>query len=189
MPANYTTPPSELYGVDFQRSIWEVLPWFFRYDPNTYAKREALEAFVNCLVGSLQPANNTLVQLVTYIRDRLAYTGQVLSLETLLNDKYDPDLRRISIRCLNANYIEGLDLYTNPETDPTPSVLFSNPENNQGLSITLFTNAERVDPDSLFGKSFIVDIPAAVPGIDTALVRALLDGYVPAPQNYLIERT
>lgn len=187
MPNSFTRTPAEQYGIDFNVKLRELLPYFWEYTIGSGTKKTAFMDFTEVIFGQLAPTNANFILVVEFVRDRMAYTGQVLSLVTLLNNKYDNTLRRISIQCLNNNFVEGIDIYNNNEVDPTPVILFNNFENNFGLTITLFNNAEVQDPNSLYGKSFIVNVPNDVTATDVQ-IRALLNVYVIAPQSYLIQR-
>lgn len=186
MMLNLDRTPQEQYGIDFAEKMAEILPYFFGEGIQSQTKKQMFVDLCECLFGSMQYSNDEFVAFVTFIRDRLAYTGQVLSLVQLLNDKFDPGLRRITINCLNNNFVEGIDIYLNGETDPTPITLYNNGENVVG-PITLWTNAEIFDPDSLYGKSFVVNVPNDVPQSDK-IIKGLLNLYVIAPQNYDILR-
>jgi len=186
MPTSLDKTCEEQFGVDFTSQLRLLLPYFWEFSIQDGSRKESFMNFAEVLFKSLDQSNSNLVELCEFIRDRLAYTGQVLSLVTLLNDKFDPVLRRITITCLNANFVEGIDIFLNGEIDPSPIMLFTNGEN-IFAPITLFTNAEAADPTSLEGISFVVNVPNDVPTSD-AVIRALLDLYVIAPQEYLIER-
>lgn len=186
MPINLDRTCQEQYGIDFLIKMREILPFFFEFTAQDGTQKQGFINFAEVLFGALQHSNLQLVGLCEFIRDRLAFTGQVLSLEILLNTKFDPDQERISILCLQNNFVEGIDIYNNDEVDPTPIVLYNNGEFN-ATPITLWNNDEVQDPDSLFGKNFSIQVPNDVPTSDD-LMRALLDLYVIAPQNYIIQR-
>lgn len=183
---DYTRSCREQYEIDFKNKAKEGLPYFWQYTIGTEQKKVKFEALTDVLFDSAKVANEKFISFCEFIRDRLAYTGQVLSLETLLNNKYDNDLRRITIDCFNNTFVEGLDIYNNDETDPTPLILFRNNETNS-IPITLFNNDEVIDENSLFNVSFRVNVPIDVTTSDV-LIRAILNLYVIAPQNYIITR-
>jgi hypothetical protein len=184
MPNSLEFTCQELYGIDFTIKMRELLPWFWEYTIETNSQKIAFMNLCEVFFNSLQKSNENLVELCGIIRDRLAYTGQVLSLETLLNDKYDDILRRIFIECLNANYTEGLDIYNNDEIDPTPIDLYNNDET-AVTTITLWLNDD-IEPDpTLQTISFIVHIPVSIT-VSDEIIRALLAFYVVGGQEYSI---
>lgn len=186
MPLNLDRTCQEQYGIDFRLQVFEILPYFFEQSIQTGNGKVLFVNLVQALFGSMNTSNDNFVAFCEFIRDRLAFTGQVLSLVTLLNTKYDPTLERITILCLQNNFVEGLDIYNNGETDPTPVILYNNNEA-AVAPITLWTNADVNDPDSLFGKNFVVRVPNDVPTSDD-IITAILNLYVIAPQNYIIQR-
>ncbi len=186
MPINNDRTSAEQYGIDFLKLMEELLPYFFLYTIATNQPKSTARAYFEMFVLPLNASNAAFVAVCTQIVDKLAYTGQTLSLETLLNDKYDLTLRRIFIINLGNNFGEGLDIYNNDEVDPTPIVLYNNGEPNP-IPITLFNNDEITGASSLLGIAFIVNIPIGI-SIPDELIRALLDIYVAAPRQYRIIR-
>ncbi len=176
----------EQYGIDFTEKVKELIPYFWQITIGSDLQKVKFVNLIENLFTAFKHSNENFISLCEFIRDRLAFTGQVLSLLELLNTKYDDPLQRITITCLNNNFLEGIDIYRNSETDPTPIELYRNSEN-PPTAITLFTNAEIIDSGSLVGKSFIINIPVSVPTNDQ-IIRALLAFYVIAPQEYLINR-
>ena len=186
MPTPIETECQAKYGIDFEEQVQKILPYFWSYTIGTEIEKTVFLNYVWTLFSQFKPLNVSMVDFCSFITTRLNYTGQRQALIELLNDNYDNDLRRCTIVCLDLNFVEGIDIYLNGETDPTPIVLFNNGETNP-IPITLFNNDEWSDSDSLVGKSFVVKIPTDVVESDT-LIRALLNIYVIAPQEYLIER-
>lgn len=186
MPINLDRTCQEQYGVDFTQRMREILPFFFEFSIQTGIQKTRWINLAEVLFNAFQKSNVDFIALCEFIRDRLAFTGQVLSLNELLNIKFDPVQERIFILCLANNFVEGIDIYNNDEVDPTPIILYINFES-AVAPITLWTNDEIFDPDSLFGKNFVVRVPNDVPTSDD-LITALLNLYVIAPQNYIIQR-
>lgn len=164
----------------------ELIPYFWEIGIIDEQNKGNFIAFAEVLFNSIQETNDTFVRLVSFLRDRMAYTGQKLSLNTMLNDKFDPINRRLELVCLGLNFIGGIDIYNNDETDPTPLILVNNQESNP-TPVTIWTNAEIFNDESIEGKSFIVYVPNENPNSDE-LIRGILNLYVIAPQNYLIKR-
>lgn len=174
------------YGIDFEKQVQQILPFFWSFTIENDQEKTVFLNYVWTLFSALKPINQEMVDFCTFITTRLNYTGQRMALVELLNDSYDNTLRRITLSCLDNNFVEGLDIYNNDEVDPTPIILFNNSEINP-IPITLFNNDEINDPGSIFGKSFVVHVPVDIVKSDE-LIRALLDIYVIAPQEYLILR-
>jgi len=174
------------YGIDFEQQVQKILPYFWSFTIGTQQEKVVFLNYVWTLFSQFKPLNQSMVDFCSFITTRLNYTGQRKALIELLNDNYDNTLRRITLSCLDNNFVEGLDIYNNDEVDPTPIELFNNSELNP-IPITLFNNDEIDDPGSIAGKSFIVNVPVDV-SESNELIRALLDIYVIAPQEYLIER-
>jgi len=176
----------EKYGVDFERQVQGILPYFWSFTIGNQQEKTVFLNWVWTLFSQFKPLNVSMVDFCSFITTRLNYTGQRMALTELLNDNYDNSLRRCWIECLDNNFVEGLDIYLDSEVDPTPIVIFEDGEVND-IPITVWLDSEIQDPESLYGQSFIVHIPITVPTSDT-LIRALLDIYVIQPQEYLIIR-
>ena len=174
------------YGIDFESQVQKILPFFWSYTIGDNQEKTIFLNYVWTLFSQFKPLNMQMVDFCSFITTRLNYTGQRMALIELLNDNFDNNLRRITLNCLDNNFVEGLDIYLDSETDPSPIELFLDGEINS-VPITLFLDSEIQDPDSIAGKSFIVHVPVGVSESDI-LIRALLDIYVIAPQEYLIER-
>lgn len=174
------------YGIDFEKQVQAILPYFWSYTIGNNQEKTIFLNFVWTLFSQFKPLNMEMVEFCSFITTRLNYTGQRMALIELLNDNYDNDLRRCTITCLDNNFVEGLDIYLDNESDPTPIELFLDGETNH-IPITLWLDSEITGPDSIFGKSFIVYVPTDVVQSDE-LIRALLDIYVIQPQEYLIIR-
>ena len=186
MPNPLQNTCQEQYGIDFSVKVRELIPFFWQITIGTESQKVMFINLLEALWSAFNHSNEHFVALCEFVRDRLAFTGQVLSLLELLNTKFDDPLHRITIECLDNNFFEGLDIYRNAENDPTPIELYRNSEVSP-TPITLFTNAEVNDATSLYGVSFIINIPNDVPTSDE-IIRALLAFYVVAPQEYLINR-
>lgn len=186
MPTPIETECQTKYGIDFERQVQKILPYFWSFTIGTEQEKTVFLNYVWTLFSQMKPLNVSMVDFCSFITTRLNYTGQRMSLIELLNDNYDNTLRRITIYCLDNNFVEGLDIYLDDEIDPTPIELFLDSEENP-IPITIFLDSELEDSESNAGKSFIVYVPIDVVESDT-LIRALLDIYVIAPQEYLIKR-
>lgn len=186
MPTPIETACEEKYGIDFERQVQKILPYFWSYTIGTQQEKTIFLNYVWTLFSQFKPLNLSMVDFCSFISTRLNYTGQRMALIELLNDNYDNTLRRITLSCLDLNFVEGIDIYLDSEVDPTPIELFLDSEVNP-VPITLFLDSENSDAGSIAGKSFEVDVPIGVAESDE-IIRALLDIYVIAPQEYLINR-
>lgn len=176
----------EKFGIDFELQVRQILPYFWSFTIGTQLEKTIFLNYVGVLFSGLKPLNIAMVDFCAFITTRLSFTGQVIALVQLLNDNFDNTLRRITIDCLNNNFVEGIDIFLDSEVDPTPITLFLDGETNP-IPITLFLDSEISDPTSLAGQSFVVNVPIDVVESDE-IIRALLDIYVIAPQEYLIIR-
>lgn len=174
------------YGIDFEQQVQRILPYFWSFTIGTQQEKTIFLNYVWALFSQFKPLNVSMVDFCSFITTRLDYTGQRLALIELLNDNFDNDLRRITLNCLDLNFVEGIDIYLDSEIDPTPIELFLDGEINP-VPITLFLDSENSDAGSIAGKSFEIDVPIDVSELD-GIIRALLDIYVIAPQEYLINR-
>ena len=174
------------YGIDFEAQVQSILPYFWSYTIGNSQEKTVFLNWVWMLFSQFKPLNVSMVDFCSFITTRLNYTGQRMALTELLNDNYDNTARTCWIECLDRNFVEGLDIYLDDETDPTPIVLFTDSEAND-IPITVWLDSEIQDPVSIYGQSFIIHIPITVPESDE-IIRALLDIYIIAPQEYLINR-
>lgn len=186
MPTPIEIECAEKYGIDFEQQVQQILPYFWSFTIGNQQEKTIFLNYVWTLFSQFKPLNQSMVDFCSFITTRLNYTGQRMALIELLNDNFDNTLRRITLDCLDLNFVEGLDIYLDSEVDPTPIELFLDGELNP-IPITLFLDSEINDPNSIAGKSFVVHVPVDVVESDE-IIRALLDIYVIAPQEYIIER-
>lgn len=98
------------YKVDWDKLILLLLPTFLR--------KSVLYSFVRALVSPIDSLHYNWEQMRAANLLKLSYNGQRCYLRKALNDRFDPDLRRIfidEIPQLEENYIyqpeENLDYY------------------------------------------------------------------------------
>lgn len=98
------------YKVDWDKLILLLLPTFLR--------KSVLYSFVRALVSPIASLHYSWEQMRAANLLKLSYNGQRCYLRKALNDRFDPDLRRIfidEIPQLEENYIyqpeENLDYY------------------------------------------------------------------------------
>ena len=92
---------NNVYIVDFSKLIKLVIPTFWRS-----LKRLA---FLNAIITPIKTHYNAFVNYKDDAIYRVSHNGSIISLEKVLNDKFDSDLRRIYIR--NFLRKEGIRFY------------------------------------------------------------------------------
>lgn len=173
----------EKYGIDFEKKITQILPYFWTITIFTQDQKDIFLNYCYVLFSQLTPINDQFIDFCVFIENRLSYTGQVLSLEKLLNDNFDNTQRRITIECLDALPIEGIDIYLDLEIDPSENDFYLDSETNPN-PISLFLDGENPQENNF---NFNVNVPADIAQSDL-IIRALLDIYVVSGQNYQIIR-
>jgi hypothetical protein len=98
------------YKIDFDRLILLLLPTFLR--------KPILFGYVRALISPIASLHYKWEQMRTANLIKLSYNGQRCYLRKALNDRFDPEFRRISIgntSLLDQDYIytpaENLELY------------------------------------------------------------------------------
>ena len=171
------------YGIDFEKKVTQIFPYFWTVTIFTKQEKIIFLNYCYVLFSQLKPINDVFVDFCVFIENRLSYTGQVLSLEKLLNDNFDNVDRRIFIECLNAIFSDGVDTFLDSETDITDTDVYIDSESNPDI-VYWFLDLENPE-DGIF--NFNVHIPSGITQSDQ-LIRALLDIYVITGQNYQIIR-
>lgn len=100
----------------------------------------------------------------------MAHNGQVCYMEGALNDRFDPDLRRIYINPTGENH------------DPT--YIFTHGEQRPVFLGHIYIRTSQELGDT--GVDFIVNVPASIAQISNFELRALVDFYRLASKRYLI---
>lgn len=151
------------YNNNFKNFAINLLPNFYRF--------EWLKGFISSMIAPLQTLSDDFYAEMYRHNTYLTYTGQHLAMETMLNDTYDADIRRIYI---TENDIVGhsIDIYKESETDPSPTVIYKQSEINP-VSITIYKQSEF--PLSLY--NFTINIPVTI-SYDSDRFDALITSYV-----------
>lgn len=151
------------YNVDYQNFSTNALPWFYRF---TW-----LTDFIHSIIAPLQDINDEFYATMVTVNDYLSYTSNHLAMEELLNDKYDLTLRRIFI---TENNITGqaIDIYKQPETDPSPTTIYKQGETNPS-PIAMYKQSEF----PLSNYDFTLNFPVAVV-YDADILDKLITSYV-----------
>lgn len=131
--------------------------------------------FLKAAFKPLIELHNDFDAFYAQIKYDLEFNGQVINLERLLNEQFDPIDNGIYIT--DGIYIEQV-------------FIFNNAENNE--ETYLFNNSESETPTYLFNQSeinpydFIVNVPSTVV-FDENLMRYYLNKYKHAAKRYKIE--
>jgi hypothetical protein len=146
-----------LFDVDFVKVVTYTLPVRLR--------GTVMQAWLAVLVGPVAYIHRLFKVRRTANLYRLGHNSQVVYMQAVLNDAFDPTLRRITLG--DPVYIDAVYLYITPEQRPAPLYLAT--ENNP---VPLHTDAEVAGS----ANGFIVSVPAAVM-FDMPRMRALIDKY------------
>ena len=134
-------------------------------------RKNKMKAWLRCLIAPIKWLHVKFLTLRSEDVYSLAHTGQVLYMEAVLNDTFDPVARGIMV--VDGRYEDPVFTYTIPEVSPrwlglvseTGTAGFATP-------VSLYTTAETL----LLGDAFIVRVPSAVV-FDEARMRALVNRY------------
>ena len=152
----------------------ENLIYFFMPNIKKFPKRFA---WIKALLWPLNELHGFFLQYVIDKRYELDFTGQVISLERLLNDKYDDTLRRIFISSAVATEAYFFDEDDDFDTD---IFLFDEDDSPEDTDIFLF------DGFDSGVSNFTINIPSDVVFTEAEL-RALINKYKLAGKYYTIK--
>ena len=136
------------YNSAFAKFAKNALPHFFRF--------EWLKDFIYSLIKPLQDVSDDFYSTISTVDLYLKYTSQHLSMEEMLNDKYDSTLRRIYI---TENNVIGqdMDIYKESETNPNPRAIYKQGEDNP-VPILIYKQSEY--PISVY--NFTINMPVTI---------------------------
>ena len=143
--------------------------------PVNYRKAKHI-AWLRSLV---KPLVNLHTQFINYRRNalyKIEHTPQVFSLENVLNDAFDVQLRRIRIG--DGAYRDGVYFYNPEEQKP---VYFYDPAEN--APVHFFDGAELFSLDT----DFVVSVPFELNEAQEIRMRSLIDFYRLPDKTYKIE--
>jgi len=156
--------------VIFSDLLIQGLPWFLR--------RAVFSAFFRAVGTVMQPINDTYAGTAGAIRERLRFTGQIVSLEYRLNDVFDATLRRIFIE--DTAFLIGVFLHTKSEAFPFPVYLFRKSE--AAAPLYIYRKSEVAG-----GVGFVVHVPDDLgSAITEARIRKEVDRYRAAGTSYTV---
>jgi hypothetical protein len=150
------------YIIDFASLAKLLLPPFLR--------QAKMLSWLRALVKPIQSLNIRFNALMSRIRYRMRFNGQVMYLKHILNDFYDPVLRRIY---LGDGNVLGLPEYIYNRVELRPKYLRNRSE---GIAVPYLRNRMEYD----MAVDFIVWVPNALLSADPELarkIRALVNHY------------
>jgi hypothetical protein len=159
---------SKVYTTNFNRLVIHKLP--------LEERKPIFIGWLRCLV---KPIANLHQQFVNYRRDaiyKIEHTPQVYSLENMLNDAFDVQLRRIYIS--DGAYRDGVYFYNPEEQKP---VSFYDPEEN--APVHFYDGAELFSLD----MDFVVTVPFELNASQEIRMKSLIDFYRLPDKTYKIE--
>lgn len=155
------------YDISYQRLALALIPLTLR--------RSTLMGFVYVLLSPVIYCASLFERFRNDTTYRITHNGQVCYLTALINDRFDPTLRRITIT--DTEPFRGNILYLRKEND------FLMTPRRTGVAVTLnrraFSGSDSVD--------FAVVVPAALQGsFSAAQMQALINTYKLASKRYII---
>ncbi len=164
------------YNIDFDRFVWQLLP--------VRRRKAAMFAWLRSLIAPCRDLYTRFLGKRAADLYYVSHNGQVASLEAVLNDWFDNDLRRITIT--NPVYADPLYLYRKEERKPVSLGKASESAQPYGNK-HLWLRSELFTLDSVL---FNVNVPNAVTlmaGYDERKLIALIYKYrVAGKRNYQI---
>jgi hypothetical protein len=145
-----------IFNINWYNVVENLTPSFWR---KTKANIEArLIAYLRSVIAPMQELSDILRIFQYQTMLFLDYCGQHLSLENLLNDNWDNEQRRIYIT--ENNIVNGyiyIDLYLQPETDPSPISVYLQDEGG-GIPFSLYLQGEVIGAT----YNFTINVPVTV---------------------------
>lgn len=141
-------------------------------------KKPRILAFLESLLAPVQALNDDFETYIPIARRKATFTGQVVYLERLLNDEFDPTLRRIYIADGQANVLPP---FVFNKVEQRPAIIYNKAEN--ATPFYLYNSSEYfTEPD------FIIMVPASVlnPAIQVRIERQV-NQYKQAGKNFQVQ--
>lgn len=158
------------YAFNILNSIISLVPHFLRGDQ--------LILFLYVLCKPIETLHNVFLSFVVSTRMRVQYTGQVFSLEKILNDTFDPSSRGIQI----VDGVGVINVYLYPVTANVDGPYMYNSQETAPQEIFLYFQ----DSESIQQADFIVRIPLSLV-YDELQLRGLVNAYKMAGKRYKLE--
>ncbi|MDN3672606.1 hypothetical protein QWY99_06005 [Flavobacterium branchiarum] len=147
------------YKVDWDRLVLLLLPTFLR--------KTVLFGYLSSLVSPIANLHYQWLQIREDNLKKLSYNSQKCYLRKAINDKFDPDLRRITIG--NTAQVDQDYLYTQAEN----------------IDVYLGVMYLEQDFNYISGMAdFIINVPASILNQKINEITALVDFYVLAGKSY-----
>ena len=156
-------------NIDFRRLAFRLLPPSKRLD--------WIVVWLEVLLWPLQSLNNLFVNYANDLTYFESFTGQVIYLEHILNDLFDPTNRGIYIE--DNIPVQPLYLYNHAENQEDTFVY----NKSEGAAPLYLYNQAQIDADF----DFIVIVPPNVIVTDEDYMRAIINRYKLASKRYKIE--
>lgn len=156
-----------IFNFDIKKWIYNVLPTFLR--------KQNLTDFLEALLSPLKRLFDLLVSFRNGNLYRLDITSQVCKLEKMLNDRYDPEQRRITIT--DGEFVPEEFIYKSVEKRDISVYL-----NSENDNVPVYKFIE-------FGSKysdFIVNVPGSV-AFDLSEMTALIHMYKLASKIFTIK--
>lgn len=156
------------YDINLKRLALLLLPTFLR--------RPLMASLTYAAVTPLNCIHTRFLQFRTDTAYRLNHNGQVCHLRAVLNDAFDPELRRITV----TDTAQGTGVLLVFRRDEARAILVPR------------RNSERVLPvnrrgfGGAGGYDFVVNIPLALRGTDDARLTAVANTYKLASKRFAI---
>jgi len=168
-----------IFNIHWNNVVENLTPSFWR---KTKTDTEAkIIAYLRSIIAPMQGLSDILLELQQKTTRFLDYNGQHLALENYLNDNYDVVDRRIFITENNiVNSVANIDLYLQPETDPTPVSVYLQSEVNP---IPFAFHLQGETP--VIQYNFTINIPLSVT-FDAIVVTRQVKNYSEAAKTFNI---
>ena len=150
--------------INWKRFVVSLLPIKLRTG--------SVYGLISAMVSGLVHSYNTLLSYNNNVTYKLAHTSQVWSIEDALNDRFDPQLRRIYIQDAGGEVVTLI----HRRTDEEPVII--QPRTDPAL---LIHNRSAYDGGNF---DFIVKTPYTYSQGDIYAMRALVDYYKLAGKRY-----
>jgi len=168
-----------IFNINWYNVVENLTPSFWR---KTKTEQESkLIPYLRSVITPIQELSDTLYTFQYQTMLFLNYCGQHLSLENMLNDKWDSTQRRIYIT--ENNIINGyvyLDLYLQGETDPTPISFYLQGESG-GIPFSLYLQGETIGAT----YNFTINVPVSI-SFDTNEMTKKVKNYSEAAKTFNI---
>ena len=158
---------ADVYKVDFRQLVIHFLP--------TGLRKNWMIAWLRALV---KPVGNIHIQFINFRRNslyKIEHTPAVFSMENVLNDSFDIQLRRIYID--DGAYRDGVYFYNPEEQKP---VSFYDPT--EDAPVHFYDGAELFSLDT----DFVVTVPFGMSAAQEIRLRSIIDFYRLPDKTYNI---